>query len=53
MFSWTQIIVVIIAVLACCITVAICDITIIKEIKKFRKTIRKFLALLVEENEED
>ena len=55
MITWGQIVIVMMAILLCATTVAICDITIIKEIKKLRKTIKKFSALLVaeEENEKD
>lgn len=53
MFSWGQTLVLVVAVFVCCTTIAICDITIIKEIKKLRKTLRKFSALLIEEEKDE
>ena len=41
MFTWAQIIVIILSIFACVITVAICDITIIKEIRRLIKLIKE------------
>lgn len=41
--TWMQIIVLLFGILLCSVTVTICDITIIKEIKVLGKTMRKFI----------
>jgi len=43
MITWGQIIVVIVSILICAGTVALCDIKIIGEIKKLRTMIQKLL----------
>lgn len=47
MITWAQIIFLGVLIIICAITVAICDITIIKEIKKFRATMREFIDLVI------
>ena len=53
MLTWAKIAVIALSIFLCAGTVALCDITIIGEIKKLRNTIDKFSALLMKEYEKN
>lgn len=55
MLTWAKIAVITLSIFICAGTVALCDITIIKEIIKLRKVFKKltiFLTALLEKEEE-